>query len=255
MDSPARTAYMWTSSTVGSLGGPLLVCDLAAFPEWGGAVHDSAYALLPGCDYARALAAVHTDDDDLEAALLGFGDGTEHVGLVWEMDGEGRAEVALSPSRGAAAGGSESDGFLLLRSWLPSGRSAAPRRRAAGASAAEESDMGEVVFPSGRAVVAWAAVGADETGSYATPQERAATLGALARLHPPVPLNVDGQVGLGTVLWVTPGTYRVTCGGHEGTRGRYMSQEEQYGAQWSSVDDDWSCRWVRFTRSSGTAEG
>ncbi|MET8983524.1 hypothetical protein ABZX85_48995 [Streptomyces sp. NPDC004539] len=197
-------AHTWQSTTVGSEGGPLLVCEADAFPEWGGALHDSAYTLDPACDYARAWSAVHPSDDDLEAAFVRFGAHGQHTGLVWEMDGEGSAEIAYGPA----------GTFLLTRSWLPRDRRDAPRRRAAGASPAQETEVGELQLPGGRAVVVWAA-------------EQAA----------------------GAVLRVEPGTYRVTCGWHEGTRGRYLPQEEMYGPPRPYADDDWSCRWVRFTRS------
>ncbi|MFE7131866.1 hypothetical protein ACFVIM_13475 [Streptomyces sp. NPDC057638] len=250
-DPRSRPPYVWQSAQVNSLGGPLLVCGLDAFPDWGGAVHDTGGALDPACDYARAWSALHPDDDDLDAAFTGFGDHRQHTGLIWEMDGEGSAEIARARRPATPAGGD--DHFLIMRSWIPRGRTNAPRRRAAGASPAEEQHVGELELPSGRAVVVWAAVNADETGSYASARERAASLKALARLNPPVPLHLDGQQGLGTVLWVRPGTYRVTCGWHQGTRGQYMPQEEPHGPAPSATDDDWSCRWVRFTHRGGPA--
>lgn len=249
-DPRSQPTYVWESITVGSQGGPLLVCEADSFSDWGGAAHSPDYELDPACDYARAWSAVHPSDDDLEAAVVRFGDHEEHGGLIWEMDGEGSAEVAYARRHNGSLG--NDDTFLLMRSWVP--RTHAPRRRAAGASVAEEEHVGDIELRSGRVVVVWATVGAHETGSFATPQERAASLGALARMIPPVQLNVDGQGGLGTVLWVKPGAYRVTCGWHEGTRGRYMSAEEMHGPARSYADDDWSCRWVRFTRSDDTAE-
>ncbi|MFI1168620.1 hypothetical protein ACH4UM_34910 [Streptomyces sp. NPDC020801] len=239
--SGSRPAYVWSSATVGSEGGPLLVCAADAFSNWGGAVHGTDYELDPACDYARAWSAVHPcdDDDELEAAFVRFGDRREHGGLIWEMDGEGSAEIALAGD----------DGFLLMRSWVPRDRTNAPHRRAAGASAAEEEEVGVLELRSGQVVVVWAAVGANEIGSFVTPQENDSSLSALTRLNPPVQLNLDHRLGVGTVLWVKPGTYRVTCGWHEGTRGRYMPEEEWYGSPQPSADDDWSCRWVRFTPS------
>ncbi|MEU9891261.1 hypothetical protein [Sphaerisporangium sp. NPDC051011] len=250
-DSRPQSTYVWESATVRCLGGPLLVCEVDSFSDWGGAVHSPDYELDPACDYARAWSAVHPDDDDLEAAFVRFGEHKEHAGLIWEMDREGSAEIAYARYQKGLVG--DDDNFLM-RSWIPHGRTDAPRRRAAGASAAEEQEVGELELRSGRVVVVWAAVNAHETGSYATPQERAASIKALARLNPPVQLNLDGQGGLGTVLWVRPGTYRVTCGWHEGTRGQYMSTEEMYGPAQSYADDDWSCRWVRFTRSDDSVE-
>ncbi|WP_405605288.1 hypothetical protein OG741_37375 [Streptomyces sp. NBC_01410] len=246
-DSRSQSTYVWESTTVGSQGGPLLVCEVNSFSDWGGEVHSPDYELDTACDYSRAWSALHPSDDDLEAAFVRFGDHEEHAGLIWEMDGEGSAEIAYARRQNGPA--DNDDAFLLMRSWTPRNRTDAPRRRAAGASVAEEEEVGELELRSGRVVVVWAAVGANETGSFATPQERAASLSALARLNPPVQLNLDHILGLGTVLWVKPGTYRVTCGWHEGTRGRYMSEEEMYGPPQSYADDDWSCRWVRFTLS------
>ncbi|MFD8210688.1 hypothetical protein ACFV2S_30340 [Streptomyces sp. NPDC059695] len=244
-DSRAQVRYIWESVRVGSLGGSLLVCDVEGFSDWGGAVYDADFELDPACDYARAWSAIHRDDDDLEAVLVRFGSHGEHAGLIWEMDGDGIAEIACARSRRGAAGG---DGFLIMRSWIPAGGTDAPRRHAARAVGGEL-EVGRLTLRSGKVVVVGAAVNADETGSYATAQEREASIQALARLNPPVQLHLDGQRGLGTVLWVEPGTYRVTCGWHEGTRGRYMSEEEIQGPARSYAEDDWSCRWVRFTRS------
>ncbi|MFK0215374.1 hypothetical protein [Streptomyces sp. NPDC090298] len=235
---------------VGSLGGGLLVCDIGAFSEWGGAVYDRDFELDPTCDHARAWSALHPDDDDLEAASVRFGSDQEHAGLVWDTDGDCAAEIAYGRSPQAPAG--DDDSFLIMRSWIPTGRTDAPRRYAARA-VDEEQDAGRLTLRSGRAVVVGSAVNADETGSYATPQEREASIQALARLHPPVQLHLDDQRGLGTVLWVKPGTYRVTCGWHDGARGRYMSEEEINGPARTSADDDWSCRWVRFTWSGASA--
>ncbi|MGV9310615.1 hypothetical protein ACWDR0_00275 [Streptomyces sp. NPDC003691] len=248
--SGSRSAYLWESATVASLGGPLLVCAADAFAAWGGAVYDADYELDPACDYARAWAAVHPDDDDLEAAFVRFGESGEHGGLVWEMDGEGTAEIACA----GPAEGSGEDGFLIVRSWIRPGRTDAPRRRAAGASPEEEQEAGELELPGGRAVVVWAAADARETGSYPPPDadadadgdgdtDRAGVpVGTLSRLR------LDGQEGIGAVLRVAPGTYRVTHGWHEGTRGRYLPADEAHGPARAYADDDWSCRWVRFTR-------
>ncbi|MFF6973970.1 MULTISPECIES: hypothetical protein [Streptomyces] len=231
----SRPAYTWTSATVNSLGGPLLVCEADAFAHWGGAEHGPGGEPDPACDYGRALSAV----DDEETGFIRFGDRGEHKGLLWDMEGEGTAEVALS-----------ADGFLLLRSWLPQGGTAAPRRRAAGASPAEETEVGDLELPGGRVVVAWAAAGSRENdiGSFADPGERAAALRALARLHPPVPLHLDHVLHVGALLSTEPGIYRVSSGWHEGTRGRSMPAEERHGPPRAAGDDDWSCLWVRFSR-------
>lgn len=242
--------YIWESATVGALGGPLLVCEFDPFSDWGGAVHGPDYEPNPACDFARALSAVHPDDDDLEAAFARFGDHEKHVGLIWETDREGSAKIAYARYQNAPYG--DDDNFLIMRSWVP--RTDAPRRRAAGVSAAEEQEVGELELRSVRVVVVWAAVMAHETGLYATWQERAASLDALARLNPPVQLNLDHQLGLGTVLWVKSGTYRATWGLDEGTRGRYLPEEEMYKPPQPNADDDWSCRRVRFTRSGESLE-
>ncbi|GII90140.1 hypothetical protein Ssi02_03710 [Sinosporangium siamense] len=124
-----------------------------------------------------------------------------------------------------------------------------PRRHAAGASAAEERATGELEIHSGHVIVVWAAVGAHENdiGSFAAPQEGAASLQALTRLNPPIQLNLGHILGVGTVLSAKPGTYRVTCGWPNGARGRRMPGEERCGSTLPAADDGWSCFWVRFT--------
>lgn len=243
-ESTSQAPYRWESVRVGSLGGGLLVCDVTAFSDWGGAVYGRDFELDSGCDYARAWSALHPEDDELEAASVRFGHQEEHTGLVWETDGDASAEIACARTPGGPD--TDDDSFLIMRAWIPTDRTSAPRRYAARA-VGDEQCVGQLNLRSGRAVVVGAAVSADETGSYATPREREAAIQALARLRPPIQLNLDGQRGLGTVLWVKPGTYRVTCGWHEGTRGRYMTEDEINETAVSYADDDWSCRWVRFT--------
>ncbi|MEV7289596.1 hypothetical protein AB0O01_34455 [Streptomyces sp. NPDC093252] len=247
-----RPALGWTPATVASPGGPLLICAADAFAAWTGAAHDAAYDLDPGGDYARAWSAVHPDDDDLEAAIVDFGEHGQHRGVIWEMEGEGTAEIAQTTRTAHRREAPGADSFLITRSWIPRGSTPAPRHRAAGASPAEERGTGELHLPGGRVVVAWAGLDADGTGSYADARERAESIAALARLNPPVALHREDQAGLGTILRVTPGTYRVTHGWHEGTRGRYMPSEEAQGpVRKQYEDDDWSCRWIRFTRVTG----
>ncbi|MFI6582702.1 hypothetical protein [Embleya sp. NPDC050493] len=104
-----------------------MLCDADAFAYWGGAIHRPAHELDPACDYARAMSAV----DDADAAVISFGAHHEHTGLIWDLEGEGTAEIA------AAA-----DGLLLVRSRVPLGRTQAPRRRAATAPATQEIPAG-----------------------------------------------------------------------------------------------------------------
>ncbi|MGW9211910.1 hypothetical protein ACWGR4_33690 [Embleya sp. NPDC055664] len=201
--APRRT-YSWSSATANTLGGPLLVCDADAFPHWSGAVHGPDYELDPACDYARAMSAV----DDRDAAIVTFGARHEHSGLVWDLEGEGTAEIATA-----------ADGFLLVRSWIPPGRTQGPRRRAATAAATRETAAGDLRIRGDRVVVVWAAAAArdNDIGPW-----------------PP------------TVLSARPGWYAVTCGWHEGARGRYMSEAEIHTPSPPSAEEDWSCFWIRL---------
>ncbi|MFE3202509.1 hypothetical protein [Embleya sp. NPDC059237] len=49
-----------------------------------------------------------------------------------------------------------------------------------------------------------------------------------------------------TVLSARPGWYAVTCGWHEGARGRYMSEAEIHTPSPPSAEEDWSCFWIRL---------
>ncbi len=231
-EAPAPpTAFHWPpSARVNSLGGPLLICDADAFPDWGGAGPDPYQDLDPACDYLRAWTAVHPDDDDLDTATVRFGPERQHTALIWETDGEASAEIALA---------ADSAAFLVMRSWIPRTWDG-PRRRAARALPAEEQPAGTLDLPGGRAVVAWAAVAAADTRP--APEGRTAT-------H--LSLDVDGTSRIGAVLHVAPGAYRVTYGEQEGVRGRYLPADTPF----ASADDDWSCRWVRFTRTGPAAGG
>ncbi|MFE2865641.1 hypothetical protein [Embleya sp. NPDC059259] len=204
--TPQRT-YSWSPSTASTLGGPLLICDADAFPYWSGAVHRPDYELDPTCDYARAMSAA----DDADAAVIRFGDHHEHTGLIWDLDGEGTAEIATAD-----------DGFLLVRSWIPLGRTQAPRRRAATAAATQEPAAGDLHIRGDHIVVVWAAAAAHETNIGPWPP---------------------------TMLSAEPGTYKVTCGWHEGARGRYMPEAEIHTPSPRSVEEDWTCFWIRLVLS------
>ncbi|GAA1551423.1 hypothetical protein GCM10009827_085020 [Dactylosporangium maewongense] len=210
------SAYEWVAR-VGGEGGPLLVCAEASFAAWGGAVLDDDYELDPACDYARAHAVLYpSDDDEFEAGLVRFG--ADQVGLVWEMDGPGGADVAV--------GG---DGLLVVRSWVRN--SDAPRRYAAGPAARErERPVAELELSGGQAAVVWAPVDAGE----ATRTDNR--------------LNLEHMLGVGAVVPLAPGRYRASCGWLEGRRGRYAPAEEQHGPPVEGNDDDWSCRWLRLTQ-------
>ncbi|EDY52412.1 hypothetical protein [Streptomyces clavuligerus] len=220
-----------------SLGGPLFVCGVDAFAHWGGAAHGPTGEQQPGRDFARAMAAV----DDLEAAFVRFGDGEEHTGFLWETEGEGTAEVALAD-----------DGLLLLRSPVPPGRAELPRRHAAGASAAEEREWGGS-SPS-TAAMSWSPGRrwARTRTTWLVRDSPGASRGA-ARPHPAEPAGPAPSgpcLGVGTVLPLGPGTYRVTGGWHRAPRVPSASGEGARGS--SSSDGGWNCSWVRFTRSGGT---
>ncbi|MFD8598205.1 hypothetical protein ACFV1L_24695 [Kitasatospora sp. NPDC059646] len=233
--SAPPTALHWPpAARVNSLGGPLLVCDARSFPDWGGAGPDPHQDLDPAGDYVRAWTAVHPDDDDLDAATVRFGTERQHTALIWETDGEATAEIALPAHQDGPA-----DTFLLMRSWIPRTWDA-PRRRAARARPAEERPAGVLDLPTGRAVIAWAAVAASETRPAAdTPTPDARHLA----------LDTDGTSRIGAVLHLAPGTYRVTVGEHEGDRGRYLPAAEHDSPPSAFADNDWSCRWIRFART------
>lgn len=220
------TDYSWVAR-MGGEGAPLLVCDADAYAAWGGAVLSPDYELDPGCDFSRANAVLHPEDDELEAALVRFGADDEHTGLLWEMDGPGAADVATGD-----------DGFLIMRSWVRD--SEAPRRFVTGPAArGRETPVADLVIGSGHLAVVWAPVGAAEFSPFEE----------LRAGDSPVRLDLDHILGVGTLLRIRPGTYRATCGWHDGTRGRYAPSAETDHS--GDADDDWSCRWIRFVDISG----
>lgn len=225
-----RPRHEWLAK-VGCEGGPLLVCEAAAFGAWGGAVLDKDYELDPACDLNRANAVLYpSDDEEFEAGFVHFGPADSQVGLVWEMDGSGVAEVA-------AAGDSS---VIVMRSWVRN--TDAPHRFVTGPAApAGERPVGELDVPGGVLTVVWAPVAAAEVGPLPTPVEA------------PVALNLDHLLGVGTVLRVRPGRYQVSRGSLVGTRGQYAPLEEQYGPPVAGNDDDWNCRWLRLTRTGDAA--
>jgi hypothetical protein len=164
----------------------------------------------PDTDYARACEALEGD-----AAMVTFGPGGSSQGLVWEIEGAGTADIAQGR-----------DSFLLMRSWVDSeGKFQGAARDCALRSTADEQEVATVTFPSGRVAVVWAPVSSsDVTASRSGPI--AVPLREAPDTVEPVQLDQPGIVGVGLLLHVTPGTYRVMCGTHE--------------------DEEWDCRWARF---------
>jgi hypothetical protein len=164
----------------------------------------------PDTDYARACEALKGD-----AAVVTFEPGGSSRGLVWELEGAGTADIA----QGRAS-------FLVMRSWLDSeGKFEDAARDCALRSTDEEQEIAAVTFPSGRVAIVWAPVSSSDV-TATTSTSVAVPLREVANTSEAVQLNQPGIVGVGLLLHVTPGTYRVTCGTHE--------------------DDEWSCRWARF---------
>jgi hypothetical protein len=164
----------------------------------------------PDTDYARACEALEGD-----AAVVTFGPGGSSHGLVWELEGAGTADVAQG-----------SDSFLLMRSWVDGdGKFENAARDCALRSTDQEQEVATAAFPSGRVAIVWAPVASsDITARTAT--SAAVPLTESSDMSPPLQLNQPGINGVGLLLRVTPGTYRVLCGAHE--------------------DDEWACRWARF---------
>ena len=163
----------------------------------------------PDTDYARACEALAG-----EAALVRFGEVDRCEAVVWDLEGPGIADVALSQ-----------EGFLLMRSWVDAPEHEREARKHAVAGT-EEASAGGITFASGRVVIAWAPVAPRDLVSDADVDLRAA-LRAAAELNPPVQLNQKGILGVGTAIRIAPGAYAVTTGAHKA--------------------DGWSCRWARFT--------
>jgi hypothetical protein len=164
----------------------------------------------PDSDYARACEALEED-----AAVVTFGPGGSCRGLVWELEGAGTADIAQGR-----------DGFLLMRSRIDEeGKFESTARDWALRSTDEEEEVAAASFPSGCVAVVWAPVAASDVTAK-TSASVAIPLREAAHLQPPLQLAQPGIAGVGLLLRVTPGTYRVMCGAHE--------------------DDEWSCRWARF---------
>ncbi|MET7418833.1 hypothetical protein [Dactylosporangium sp. NPDC005555] len=221
-----KPADAWLAR-VGGEGGPLLICAADAFAAWGGAVLADDHELDPGCDLARATTVLYpSDDDEFDAGLVRFGDGGKHTGLVWEMDGPGTAEVAATGD----------GGLLVMRSWVRNADG--PRRYVTTPVArARELPVAGLDLPTGRVAIVWAPVAATDVTGLPDGRSNAG----------PTALDLEHMLGVGTVLPLPSGAYRVSCGWLDGTRGRYAPAEEQHGPPVPGNDDDWSCRWLRLT--------
>ncbi|HWS36514.1 MAG TPA: hypothetical protein VN408_27735 [Actinoplanes sp.] len=170
--------YEWLAQ-FGGESGLVLITDADAFRDWTGAVYDDDYRLDPDCDYARLMAVVFADDDEVEAAAI-------DAGIVWQMEDAGIAEVATGDR-----------GLLIMRSWADD--SGEPARAFAAGSAGQETEVtaGELQIASGRVAVVWAPV----AGSDATLRG--------------TQIDCPGMLNLGTVVPLPPGRYTAAYGSHE----------------------------------------
>ncbi len=161
----------------------------------------------PDTDYARACEGLG------DVAVATFGPGGSCRGLVWQLEGPGTAYIAQGPGS-----------FLLMRSWLDDDGKFEGAARDWALSATDEEEVAALTIPSGRVAIVWAPVSAFDVtvgaSSDAVPLREAAATSEAVQLDQP------GLDGIGWLLRVTPGTYRVTCGSHK--------------------DDPWRCRWARF---------
>ncbi|MFC4066583.1 hypothetical protein [Actinoplanes subglobosus] len=219
--------YSWVART-GNEGGSLLVCGAEAFADWTGGVFDEDWQLDPACDQARAEVVLHPDDDEVEAGLLEFGPERRHTGLVWQMDGAGTAEIAVDADRTS---------LLVMRSWVGADHDG-PRRHVTGSAARDHHTVGEIDLPSGRIAVVWAATPADEVIDLPA--------ALAAGRDTPIKLDLPGLVGIGALLPIRPGRYRIGHGDHQGADGRYAPAGPATG------QGDWSCRWLRLVHHTDT---
>jgi hypothetical protein len=195
-----------------SEGDPILVADVEDYPSWGGEGDPGDESAYLGSDYRRALTGLGRAD----AAVVRFGPNHDPAAAVlWTAHGGGGVDIAVLD-----------DGFLLLRTWLdadqPDISHAAARRRALTATGTEPG--AEVTFGTGRLMV----ICASTCLADLEPATDVQTLRQVAGTDPAVGLDGSAWCGVGTVLQVSPGTYRVACAEHQ--------------------EPSWTARWARFTR-------
>lgn len=173
--------YEWVGR-FGGESGLVLITDAEAFRDWTGAVYDDDYQLDPDCDYARLMAIVFADDDEVDAASVG-------AGLAWQMEGGGVAEVATTEG-----------GLLVMRSWADDDQDPAPRDFVVGAEArtAERATTAELRVDSGEVTVVWSPVAASET------------------TRRDMRLDTGGMLSIGMVAPLRPGRYTAACGFRHG---------------------------------------
>jgi len=180
-------------------------------------------AARPDTDYARACEALTE-----EVAFLTIGDAPA---LVWELEGSGTASI-----------GRENDGLLLIRTWLGAegeeneqAAERAARDHATKASEEDEEAAGTIRLSSGYVAVVWAPVAAaDVAGAGDNADEIMRALRSTAG-KPPAELSANGMHGVGSLVRLPPGEYRVS-------HGVYETEDED-------EDEDYSyrCRWLRLS--------
>ena len=164
--------------------------------------------LKPDTDYARGC-------DALTAAAVRISFGPACHAVLWDMEGEGVADIAITTDQA---------GVLLLRTWVNDDRGQEEARRHAEKTDREEV-LAEVQIRSGNVVVVWSPV---QPSDHAEGREPGAWMRAAAAAQSPVPLSMPGMSNIGLLFRLERGAYQVACGTHETA--------------------DWSSRWARFVR-------
>ena len=179
--------------------------------------------LAPKSEYDAAWQA-HPDEECWTHAF-----GKDARALFWDIEGAGCADVGVSADGGE---------IVLVRSWLSGEDDTEAEEEAAVRAHVSrprkgEKPGGEVELPTGKAVLVWSPIAPFQL-------EGVSGLDALLALGDEGPSRLDTELieGVGTVVRVKPGRYRVTLS---------STDEEGEAAGEEATERPWSCRWCRLT--------
>jgi hypothetical protein len=163
-----------------------------------------------------------------------WGKESDFQAFFWELEGGCVVDVGLS---------GEKDELVLIQSWVDDKADLAlVRDFVAGPREDEEDSGGELVVPTGHAVIVWSPTSVvqlvdfdfDTLGFEGFEKK----LREMAEQPTPPRFATDMIVGLGTAMMIEPGRWRARVGAHE------HDGEEEGGKSWSA-------RWCRLTWTAG----
>ncbi len=170
--------------------------------------------LAPKSEYDASWQA-HQEEDCWIHAF-----GKSGKGMFYDIQGGGVAQVGVT---------ADATEIVLVRSWVDEDDHEAEVKKLVDVPSQSERAGGEIMIPSGKALIIWSPVAPFQVEGIEGPQ----SLTTLGDKGDPPELDTEVMAGVGTVLRVKPGRWAATVA--------CTDDSEDHD------DESWSCRWLRLT--------